>query len=112
MTLVIRSFVVRDAIEHLNEIANTQYSPANEDIMNTILRLMDRGYTLDDFKKVIDKKWKQWQGTKYQTFVRPSTLFGKNFENYLNEQPSSNRIQKLQDSVRRAKQTTWNLDKR
>jgi uncharacterized phage protein (TIGR02220 family) len=110
MTLVIRSFVVRDTIEHLNSIANTQYSPANEDTMNAILKLMDKGYSLDDFKQVIERKWVKWKGTKYQSFVRPSTLFGKNFENYLNEQPSSNRIQKLQDSVRRAKQTNWNLD--
>jgi uncharacterized phage protein (TIGR02220 family) len=108
----IRSYVIRDTIDYLNSIAGTQYSHGNEETINLIFSLMERGYTLDDFKLVIDKKWQKWKGTKYQSFVRPSTLFGKNFENYLNEQSASNPIQKLADSVRKAKQTTWKLDKR
>jgi uncharacterized phage protein (TIGR02220 family) len=108
----VRNHVIRDTIIYLNEVAGTNYSHANTEVIDSIFSLMDRGYTLDDFKLVIDKKWKQWKGTKYQTFVRPSTLFGKNFENYLNEQSAPNPIQKLADSVRKAKQTTWKLDTR
>ena len=112
MTIQIRSFVIRDTIDYLNSIAGTQYSHDNEEAIDLIFILMDRGFTLDDFKLVIDKKWKHWKGTKYQSFVRPSTLFGNKFENYLNEQSAPNPIQKLADSVRKAKQTTWKLDKR
>ena len=108
----IRSYVIRDTIEYLNSVAGTQYSDTNIDTMNVIFSLMDRGYELDDFKSVIDKKWEQWKGTEYQKFVRPSTLFGKKFENYLNEPRTSkaSTIQKLANSVQSAKQHRWRLD--
>ncbi|WBY48130.1 conserved phage C-terminal domain-containing protein [Latilactobacillus curvatus] len=41
--------------------------------------------TLDDFKKVIDNKSSEWLGTKMANFLRPSTLFGNKFDEYLNQ---------------------------
>lgn len=45
------------------------------------------GYTMDDFKHVIDQKVKQWLfDPKMNMYLRPNTLFSPtNFENYLNE---------------------------
>ena len=108
----IRSYVIRDTIQYLNSVAGTQYSDTNIDTMNIIFSLMDRGYELDDFKSVIDRKWEQWKGTEYQKFVRPSTLFGKKFENYLNEPriTKASTIQKLANSVQSAKQHRWRMD--
>ena len=47
---------------------------------------MDEGYTLEDFKRVIDIKAKQWKkDPEKRKWLRPTTLFGDNFESYLNE---------------------------
>ena len=45
------------------------------------------GYHLEDFKKVIDLKVKEWLNDSHmQKCLRPSTLFSAtNFENYLEE---------------------------
>jgi len=44
------------------------------------------GFTLEDFKTVIDKKCADWlNDAKMCKFLRPETLFGPKFEGYLNE---------------------------
>ena len=45
----------------------------------------NEGYTLDDFKTVIDKKAKEWLGTEQAKYLRPETLFGNKFDGYLNQ---------------------------
>ncbi|HFR3771224.1 TPA: conserved phage C-terminal domain-containing protein, partial [Streptococcus suis] len=47
------------------------------------------GYTLEDFKKVIDTKVAQWKNnTEMAKYLRPKTLFSpSNFDSYLNETP-------------------------
>lgn len=51
---------------------------------------MAEGYSVDDFKRVIDIKVAQWlNNPDMNAYLRPSTLFApKNFENYLNENTS------------------------
>ena len=52
---------------------------------NIHARLKD-GYTEDDFKTVIDKKFAEWKGTEWEKYLRPQTLFRpSNFEGYLNQ---------------------------
>ena len=46
---------------------------------------MKEGYVIEDFKKVIDSKSKEWLNTDFEKYLRPATLFGTKFENYLNE---------------------------
>ncbi len=57
----------------------------------------NEGYTLDDFKTVIDKKYNEWgrkptkeelqRGIKdMRIYLRPKTLFGSNFDVYLNQE--------------------------
>ena len=49
---------------------------------------MKEGFTLEDFKTVIDIKTKKWlHDDKMRDFLRPKTLFSTNFEGYLNEVP-------------------------
>ena len=51
---------------------------------------MNEGYTLEDFKTVIDKKYDEWNNdTKMKKFLRPETLFSTNFDRYLNEETES-----------------------
>lgn len=101
-------------IEYLNSVTGKEYSENFPSTIQLLNNLIELGYNYSDFKKVIDKKWEQWKGTKYQQCVRPTTLFGKNFENYLNEQPTTkpNTIQQLFDAVQRAKQADWRMDKK
>ena len=61
-----RTYVVREAICYLNSVAGTNYSDTNKNTQNSIFILLDSGYTLDDLKSVVDKKWEQWKGTDYQ----------------------------------------------
>src|SRR5699024_11533842 len=47
---------------------------------------MNEGYTIEDFKTVIDKKTAKWiKDKKMEEFLRPETLFGNKFDRYLNE---------------------------
>jgi uncharacterized phage protein (TIGR02220 family) len=102
---------VYKTIEYLNFVTGSDYSDNFPATMNALNQLIAMGYGLADFKKVIDKKWQHWKGTKYQNYVRPSTLFGKNFENYLNEERTSkNSFEQLKSSVSKAKQANWRLD--
>ena len=48
---------------------------------------LNEGFTLEDFKKVIDTKYAQWhKDIKMKQYLRPSTLFApSHFQEYLNE---------------------------
>ena len=50
-----------------------------------IKKLLDKGYILADFGTVIDKKAKEWLGTKMQNQLKPRVLFGEHFDEYLRE---------------------------
>ena len=58
-------------------------SAANVRFINSRLQ---EGYTVDDFKKVIDNKTAEWKGTEQDQYLRPETLFtASHFESYLNQ---------------------------
>ncbi len=71
-------------VEYLNEKAKTAYKSKTKDTQKHINARLAEGYTVDDFKTVIDKKCTEWIGTDWEKFLRPSTLFGTKFEQYLN----------------------------
>ena len=75
---------VREIVNYLNEKAGTKYRAGTKDTVKHIRARLSEGYTVDDFKIVIDKKVAEWQGTKMAEFLRPMTLFGTKFESYLN----------------------------
>lgn len=56
---------------------------------------LSEGYTLDDFKVVIDKKVDDWKGTQMEQYLRPETLFcAKHFESYLNAKINKGQVVK------------------
>lgn len=77
--------IITNTIEHLNQRAGTHYRPTSMITRNVIQARLAEKFTEEDFKKVIDKKVKQWKGTKMEEFLRPQTLFGNKFESYLNQ---------------------------
>lgn len=71
-------------VEYLNEKAGTKYKPSTAKTKKAIHARLAEGFTLDDFKTVIDKKCTEWMGTEWERYLRPETLFGTKFEGYLN----------------------------
>lgn len=74
-------------INYLNEKANKNFRPTTKKTQSLINARIKEGFSLDDFKRVIDIKCSQWLGTEMEKYLRPETLFGTKFEGYLNEGP-------------------------
>lgn len=73
-------------VSYLNEKAERNYKENTPKTKDFIKARINEGFTLDDFKKVIDIKVAKWKADpKMQDFLRPETLFGTKFESYLNE---------------------------
>ena len=72
-------------IDYLNKKASTNYRASTKNTQSFINARVKEGYTVEDFKKVIDSKSREWLGTDFEKYLRPATLFGTKFENYLNE---------------------------
>lgn len=70
-------------ISYLNEKAGTNYN-VTAAVVQRIGELMNAGYTADDMKSVIDKKVSEWKDSdKMRGYLRPRTLFGDKFEEYI-----------------------------
>ena len=56
-------------------------------ILSNLIKLrLSEGYTEEDFYKVIDKMTECWLSNgELEQYLRPITLFGDNFDSYLNE---------------------------
>ena len=78
----------KEVIEYLNEKANRQYRNVESNKKHIRARF-NEGYTLEDFKTVIDTKVSEWFNTKWEKYLQPSTLFGNKFDQYLNEIPKN-----------------------
>lgn len=79
---------LQEIIDYLNGKANTRFTTRSKSTKQHINARFKEGYTLDDFKKVIDNKVSEWYGTDFQKYLCPETLFGTKFEKYLNQQTS------------------------
>lgn len=77
---------VTEIVEYLNQAAGTSYKPNTPKTVRSIKARMKEGFTVDNFKTVIDKKVSEWAKTDMQKYLRPETLFGTKFEGYLNQQ--------------------------
>lgn len=78
----------KEIIDYLNLKANKKYKYTKATISKINARYKE-GFTLEDFKQVIDTKCSQWlNDSKMKQYLRPETLFGTKFEGYLNEEVS------------------------
>lgn len=71
-------------LSRLNEKAGTNYRASSKATQGHINARLAEGYTVEDFYSVIDKKCAEWKGSDMEKYLRPETLFGSKFENYLN----------------------------
>jgi uncharacterized phage protein (TIGR02220 family) len=76
--------IIKDIIDYLNEKADTKYKATTAKTVECITARLKEGFTIEDFKTVIDKKTAEWKGTEWEQYLRPTTLFGTKFEGYLN----------------------------
>lgn len=77
--------ITAEVVDYLNQKLGTRYKADTEKTRRLIRARIREGATLEDFRKVIDKKVKEWRGTKLEPYLRPETLFGTKFEGYLNQ---------------------------
>lgn len=81
-------------IDYLNKRTGKKYSVKTKKTAQLIHKLLDNGFTVEDFERVIDIKCKQWLNNENMNqYLRPRTLFSEKFEDYLNEAPARNKQQ-------------------
>jgi uncharacterized phage protein (TIGR02220 family) len=84
--------IYKDIVEYLNQKTGQKFKHTTKSTQRHINARLSEGFTLDDFKTVIDKKVAEWghepkAGEKdMRPYLRPETLFGPKFEGYLNQQ--------------------------
>lgn len=75
-----------EIIRYLNEKTGKNFRHSTNATVRLIEARLNEGYTLEDFKKVIDNKTAEWKGTEQEQYLRPETLFApSHFESYLNQ---------------------------
>ncbi len=75
-----------DVVSYLNKKADKSFKHKTAKTRSLIKARFKEGFTIDDFKKVIDIKAAQWlTDSNMSQYLRPETLFGNKFEGYLNE---------------------------
>ena len=76
-------------IAYLNQVANKRYKFVDK-TKRLLLARFKEGYTLEDFKQVIDIKTAEWKDSpEFSKYLRPETLFGYKFDGYLNQKPKT-----------------------
>lgn len=76
----------QEILNYFNQQAGTSYRASSKATQRLINARTNEGFTVDDFKKVIDIKVAAWKNDpKMSQYLRPQTLFSNKFEGYLNE---------------------------
>lgn len=78
------SIPYQEIIEHLNDRTGSTFKASDPSTVRLIGDRWKEGYRLEDFLKVIDNMAGKWgRDVKMMEFLRPATLFGEKFGNYL-----------------------------
>lgn len=98
----------KEVIDYLNSKAGVHYKPNTNATKRVIDARLKEGYTLADFKTVIDKKVAEWiSNPEMSKYLRPTTLFGPKFESYLNQKSVNSRQYQKYGTKRVEKGTDW-----
>lgn len=96
-----------EIIEYLNLKTGSKFKPTTKPYVQAIRSRLKEGYTVDDFKTVIDKKCREWKGTKLEKYLTPKTLFApSHFDTYLN----SNEMAAMTDTERKVMELNALID--
>lgn len=103
----------KDIVEYLNEKAGKNFKASTKKTNSCIQARLNDGFSVEDFKRVIDTKVAEWGNDSYwNKFLRPETLFGDKFEGYLNQTTTGSRpLQNQPKQLENFKQRDYdNLD--
>lgn len=96
-----------EIIEYLNFRTGSKFKATTKPYIQAIRSRLKEGYTVDDFKTVIDKKCREWKGTKLEKYLTPKTLFApSHFDTYLN----SNETATMTDTERKVAELNALID--
>ena len=90
--------ICQEVISYLNLKAKKNFKVDTASHQKFIKARLKEGYVLEDFKKVVDIMVAKWQGTEYEQYLQPQTLFGNKMDNYLN-QPMPRKVHSFQLAV-------------
>lgn len=77
---------VDDIFSYLNQRTGKHFTGRSAAQKKHIIARLKEGYTVEEFKQVIDNKVAAWgHSEKMAVYLRPETLFGTKFETYLND---------------------------
>ena len=78
--------IIKTIIEILNIETEKEFSADAKLTRKLIQDKLNAGYSLADFKCVIEKKCDAWKSDPVmKSYLKPSILFGNKFDEYLNE---------------------------
>ena len=96
-----------EIIEYLNLKTGSKFKPTTKPYVQAIRSRLKEGYTVNDFKTVIDKKCREWKGTKLEKYLTPKTLFApSHFDTYLN----SNEMAAMTDTEKKVAELNALID--
>lgn len=82
----------QEVVEYLNQKTGKNFKHTSKVTQRHIRARLAEGFTVSDFKQVIDKKCSDWlRDQKMKEYLRPETLFGTKFESYLNSKSTTAR---------------------
>ena len=80
----------QEVVEYLNQKTGKNFKHTSKVAQRHIRARLAEGFTVSDFKQVIDKKCSDWlRDQKMKEYLRPETLFGTKFESYLNSKTTT-----------------------
>lgn len=96
-----------EIIKYINLKTGSKFKPTTKPYIQAIRSRLKEGYTVEDFKTVIDKKCREWKGTKLEKYLTPKTLFApSHFDTYLN----SNEMAAMTDTERKVAELNALID--
>ena len=79
-----------EIVQYLNQKTNKNFKHTSKVTQRHIRARLAEGFTVSDFKQVIDKKCSDWlRDQKMKEYLRPETLFGTKFESYVNSKTTT-----------------------
>lgn len=89
---------IDQVIKYFDEVTGKKTNTQNKKIRKLINNIIYSGYSFEQIKTVIKRKNDQWKNDEvFSKYVRPSTLFGSKFDEYLNEKVESRKELKKED---------------
>ena len=100
LSLSATSNILKDVLNLFNEYEGYErYHANNEQDTVEILDKINKGYGFEPFQKIFKKKLSEWGcSEKMKSFIRPKTLYGSRFEQYLKESEIKE-VDELEDIV-------------